>query len=156
MKYEESIIIVCGLRKNVQANGTRLSKDDCSTGDHTIIFNQQIIQINRSLSTIDQNISMIMPPLFPHRPLAAFYPSNYLSDQLFLSVILSLCCFIPFCFIHLSLSEVFLVFLESYCAFQGVEEQKVLDKWDGWMVFIGQRSSRSIFDTIANAVQVSL
>ena len=99
----------------------------------------------------------------------------FLSSRLFLSfclfIILSFCHSLFFCLYVLpsyclsvvfsfclsvfvllsssySTSEVVLIFLESYCAFWAVVEQKVnRSGWDGmgWMVIMGRWSSKSIF-----------
>ena len=64
------LLVPGGQRGNIKAQGdqvlniplTRSSKDECSTSDQTIILNQHIILINKSLSSLDQKIFMTLPP----------------------------------------------------------------------------------------------
>ena len=48
---------------NCPSNTSRSSKDECSTGDQTIILGLQIFLDHRSSRTIDQKILMTLPPL---------------------------------------------------------------------------------------------
>ena len=87
-------------RQSILHLKTRSSKDECSTGDQTIILGLQIFLDHRSLSSIDQNILMTLP-LPPFSILGGHWrwsgcllsPIHHLSELLSfcLSVFLSFC-----------------------------------------------------------------
>ena len=51
---------------HMHAQLNKISWDGCSTDVQSLILNQQIIHINRSLTSIDQKTLMILPPQLPH------------------------------------------------------------------------------------------
>ena len=48
--------------QNLTIQKARSSKDECSTGDQTIILGLQIFLDKRSLSSVGQKILVILPP----------------------------------------------------------------------------------------------
>ena len=58
------LLLLLFVEWNIDETGSSKDKNECSTGDETIILGLQIFLDHRSSRTIDQKILMALPPTF--------------------------------------------------------------------------------------------